>query len=62
MFKNLLMPLVLGFVFASVMCCSVGCGGPGEVIEGTATNANFGESGDKDTEGRQAPGGLGVRD
>ena len=62
MFKNLMMLVALS-VFVFGVSCNVGCGGPGEVIEGKASNANFVKNtGEVDKKGRKIPDGLGLVD
>jgi hypothetical protein len=45
-------------IFAAGLFCQTGCGGPGEVIEGKASNADFAKSGTSDKQGREAPDGT----
>ena len=59
MVRNLLASFAIGF-FAIGMVCSLGCNKPGPVIQGNATNADFGVSGETDEQGRKAPEGLGL--
>lgn len=59
MLRNLLMLVALG-AFAFGVSCNVGCGGPGEVIQGKATNADFHKSTEYDSKGRKVPDGLGL--
>lgn len=59
MFKNLFVTIVLGVSAIGFMCCTVGCGGPGAVIEGKADNSKFAQSSETDPEGREIPRGLG---
>ena len=60
MFRNLMMLLAIG-VFVSGVSLSIGCtGGPGEIVKGKATNADFAPSNQVDSKGRKVPDGLGV--
>ena len=57
MLKKLLTMVSLG-LFVVGIACNVGCSGPGEPTEGTATNADFGKSTTKGRDGEQAPDGT----
>ncbi len=57
MLKKLLTIASLG-LFVVGIACNVGCGGPGEPVKGTASNADFGKSGTKDKDGNEAPDGT----
>ena len=61
MLKKVFVAITLAVCFTG-LSFSVGCGGPGEVIEGKATSADRAVSGDKDREGREAPKGTGFVD
>lgn len=57
MLKKVFVALTLA-VCLTGLSFSTGCGGPGEVVEGTATNKNLAKSGETDEEGREAPDGT----
>lgn len=57
MLKKVFVAVTLAVCFTG-LSFSTGCSGPGEVVEGKASNKDFAKSGDKDKEGREAPDGT----
>lgn len=61
MFRNFLATVTLIVCF-TFFCGMIGCGGPGEVQQGKASNSNFGKGVGQTDDGEDLPDGLVVFD